>query len=271
MQNSVKISQSVDSHATRSVADKNAVGKNRYKRILIKLSGEALAGEGEYGIDSERVFSLANEVLEIHNFGMEIAIVVGGGNIFRGMKGAEKGIERATADYMGMLATIINALALQSACEKVGLFTRVQSAIEMHSIAEPYIRRRAVRHLEKKRIVIFAGGTGNPYFTTDTTASLRAVEVGCEVILKATKVDGVYSSDPKKDPTAKRFTKVSFNESMARKLKVMDQTALTMCSENNIPVVVFDIFKKGNLRELISGSEIGTLISNSEDVVFDGK
>ncbi len=244
---------------------------NRYKRILIKLSGEALAGEGEYGIDSERIFSLADEIKQIHEFGIEIAIVVGGGNIFRGMKGAEKGIERATADHMGMLATIINALALQAACEKIGLFTRVQSAIEMHSIAEPYIRRRAVRHLEKKRIVIFAGGTGNPYFTTDTTASLRAVETGCEVILKATKVDGVYSSDPKKDPAAKRYSKVSFNESMTRKLKVMDQTALTMCSENNIPIIVFDIFKKGNLRELISGSNIGTLISSSEDVIFDTK
>lgn len=269
----MKISQSVDSHATKSVVEMNldSDSRHRYKRILIKLSGEALAGEGEYGIDSERVFSLANEISEIHSFGIEIAIVVGGGNIFRGMKGAEKGIERATADYMGMLATIINALALQSACEKVGLFTRVQSAIEIHSIAEPYIRRRAVRHLEKKRIVIFAGGTGNPYFTTDSTAALRAVEVGCEVILKATKVDGVYSADPKKEKEAKRFTQVSFNESMKRKLQVMDQTALTMCSENNVPIIVFDIFKKGNLKELILGKEIGTLISSSEEVIFDGK
>lgn len=239
-----------------------------YKRILIKLSGEALAGEGEYGIDGNKTIALAKEIADIHRQNIEVAIVVGGGNIFRGIRGVEKGIERATADYMGMMATIMNALALQDACEKIGLYTRVQSAIEVNSIAEPYIRRRAVRHLEKKRIVIFAGGTGNPYFTTDTTASLRAVEVGCEVILKATKVDGVYTADPKLDKTARRYTNVSFSESIRKRLKVMDQTALSLCMENNMPIIVFDIFKQGNLADLISGKIVGTLISNSEEVNF---
>ncbi|MBK8394466.1 MAG: UMP kinase [Leptospiraceae bacterium] len=241
---------------------------NPYKRILIKLSGEALAGEGEYGIDGNKTSALAKEIFDIHKQNIEVAIVVGGGNIFRGIRGVEKGIERSTADYMGMMATIMNALALQDACEKIGLFTRVLSAIEVNSIAEPYIRRRAVRHLEKKRVVIFAGGTGNPYFTTDTTASLRAVEVGCEVILKATKVDGVYTSDPKKDKTAKRYSNISFSESISNRLKVMDQTALSLCMENDMPIIVFDIFKAGNLRDLISGKIVGTLISNSEEVKF---
>ncbi|MBP9887027.1 MAG: UMP kinase [Leptospiraceae bacterium] len=239
-----------------------------YKRILIKLSGEALAGEGEYGIDGNKTSALAKEIFDIHRQNIEVAIVVGGGNIFRGIRGVEKGIERSTADYMGMMATIMNALALQDACEKIGLFTRVLSAIEVNSIAEPYIRRRAVRHLEKKRVVIFAGGTGNPYFTTDTTASLRAVEVGCEVILKATKVDGVYTADPKLDKTAKRYASISFSESIKNRLKVMDQTALSLCMENNMPIIVFDIFKSGNLRDLISGKIVGTLISNSEEVKF---
>lgn len=242
-----------------------------YKRILIKLSGEALAGEGEYGINGERIQSLAKEIKEIHELGVEIAIVVGGGNIFRGVKGEETGIDRATADYMGMLATIMNGLALQAACENAGLFTRVQSAIEINSISEPYIRRRAVRHLEKGRIVIFAGGTGNPYFTTDTTASLRAVEVGCDIILKATKVDGVYTGDPKKDSSAKRFKKISFAESIKRRLKVMDQTALSLCMENDMPIIVFDIFKNGNLKALVEGNQVGTLISNTEEVVFENE
>lgn len=239
-----------------------------YKRILIKLSGEALAGEGEYGIDGNKTSALAKEIFDIHKQNIEVAIVVGGGNIFRGIRGVEKGIERSTADYMGMMATIMNALALQDACEKMGLFTRVLSAIEVNSIAEPYIRRRAVRHLEKKRVVIFAGGTGNPYFTTDTTASLRAVEVGCEVILKATKVDGVYTADPKIDKTAKRYASISFSESIRNRLKVMDQTALSLCMENNMPIIVFDIFKSGNLADLISRKTVGTLISNSEEVKF---
>jgi uridylate kinase len=252
--------------------DEEPAKRNKpFKRILIKLSGEALAGEGEYGIDGERISSLAKEILEIHKQNIEIAIVIGGGNIFRGVKGVETGIDRATADYMGMMATIMNGLALQAACEKVGLFTRVQSAIEINSIAEPYIRRRAVRHLEKKRVVIFAGGTGNPYFTTDTTASLRAVEVGCDVILKATKVDGVYSADPKKDLTAKRYIQISFSESIRHRLKVMDQTALSLCMENDMSIIVFDIFKKGNLKDLIEGKKIGTLISNLEEVVVEGE
>lgn len=248
------------------------MGSNpRFKRILIKLSGEALAGEGELGIDTNKTFSLAGQIKEVHDFGLQVAVVVGGGNMIRGETLAKSGMERATADYMGMLGTIMNALALQDACEKQGMFTRVLSAIEMKSVAEPYIRRRAVRHLEKNRVIIFAGGTGNPYFTTDTTASLRAVEVGCEVILKATKVDGVYTADPKKDPQAKRYLQVSFMESIKHRLKVMDSTALSLCMDNNMPIIVFDIFKQGNLKNLITGDPIGTLISNSEEVVLDGR
>jgi uridylate kinase len=240
--------------------------KTSFKRILIKLSGEALVGEGEFGIDGNKTSALAKEIQNIQKQDIEVAIVIGGGNIFRGIRGVEKGIDRVTADYMGMMATIMNALALQDSCEKMGLYTRVQSAIEINSIAEPYIRRRAVRHLQKKRIVIFAGGTGNPYFTTDTTAALRAVEIGAEVILKATKVDGVFTADPKLQPDAKRYNKISFTESIRKKLKVMDQTALTVCMENDMPIIVFDIFKADNLKELISGKKIGTLISNNEEV-----
>ncbi|MBM9545535.1 UMP kinase [Leptospira sp. 201903074] len=243
----------------------------RFKRILIKLSGEALAGEGELGIDTNKTFSVAGQIKEVHDLGLEVAVVVGGGNMIRGETLAKSGMDRATADYMGMLGTIMNGLALQDACEKQGMFTRVLSAIEMKSVAEPYIRRRAVRHLEKNRVIIFAGGTGNPYFTTDTTASLRAVEVGCEVILKATKVDGVYTADPKKDPSAKRYLEVSFMESIKHRLKVMDSTALSLCMDNNMPIIVFDIFKAGNLRKLIDGEPIGTLISNSEEVILDGR
>lgn len=240
-----------------------------YKRILIKLSGEALAGEGELGIDTNKTFSLAGEIAEVRAMGIEVALVVGGGNIVRGNTLAKSGMDRSTADYMGMLGTIMNALALQDACEKQGMFTRVLSAIEMKAVAEPYIRRRAIRHLEKGRVVIFAGGTGNPYFTTDTTASLRAVEIGCEVILKATKVDGVYTSDPKKNADAIRYKRVSFMESIKERLKVMDSTALSMCMDNNMPIIVFDIFKKGNLRALLEGADIGTLISNAEELVRD--
>ncbi|MEM7180027.1 MAG: UMP kinase [Spirochaetota bacterium] len=237
---------------------------------MIKISGEALApGEGQYGIDGEKVHSLASQIRSVHAMGIEVAIVVGGGNIFRGVTGVERGIDRATADYMGMMATIMNALALQDSCEKLGLFTRVQSAIEINSIAEPYIRRRAVRHLEKKRVVIFGGGIGSPYFTTDTTASLRAVEVGCDVILKATKVDGVYSDDPKKVQSAKRYKQISFQESIYRQLKVMDQTALSLCMENDMPIIVFDIFKAGNLQKLVEGMNVGTVISNTNEVLID--
>lgn len=243
----------------------------RFKRILIKISGEALAGEGELGIDTNKTFSLAGQIKEVHDLGLEVAVVVGGGNMIRGETLAKSGMDRATADYMGMLGTIMNGLALQDACEKQGMFTRVLSAIEMKSVAEPYIRRRAVRHLEKNRVIIFAGGTGNPYFTTDTTASLRAVEVGCEVILKATKVDGVYTADPKKDANAQRYLQVSFMESIKHRLKVMDSTALSLCMDNNMPIIVFDIFKAGNLRKLIDGEPIGTLISNTEEVILDGR
>ncbi|GBF50727.1 uridylate kinase [Leptospira ryugenii] len=248
------------------------MGSNpKYSRILIKLSGEALAGEGELGIDPNKTFSLAGQIKSVYDMGVQVAVVVGGGNMIRGETLAKSGMDRSTADYMGMLGTIMNALALQDACEKQGMYTRVLSAIEMKAVAEPYIRRRAVRHLEKKRVIIFAGGTGNPYFTTDTTASLRAVEVGCEVILKATKVDGVYTADPKKDPNAVRYKQVSFMESIKRRLKVMDSTALSLCMDNNMPIIVFDIFKAGNLKSLVGGETIGTLISNSEDVIEDGR
>ncbi|MDH5656841.1 MAG: UMP kinase [Spirochaetia bacterium] len=235
-----------------------------YKRILLKLSGEAFSDPGVLGINFERVKIIAEQVKECHEMGVEVAVVIGAGNLFRGQKAAESGMDRATADYMGMMATVLNALALQDACEKLGMITRVQSAIQINSIAENYIRRRAMRHLEKNRIVIFAAGTGNPYFTTDTAASLRAVEVGCQVILKATKVDGVYDADPKLKSDAKRFIRVSFMESIQQRLKVMDSTAIALCMDNNLPIIVFDIFKQGNLKGLLKGDKVGTLISNDE-------
>ncbi|MBE7438531.1 MAG: UMP kinase [Spirochaetales bacterium] len=235
-----------------------------YQRILLKLSGESLTESGKTGIDQRRVDAIAEEIRICHRSGIRVAVVIGGGNIFRGMAAASGGMERATADYMGMLATVINALALQESCERVDLITRVQSAIEMKSICEGYIRRKAMRHLEKNRIVIFAGGTGNPYFTTDTTAALRAVEVSCQVILKATKVDGVYDSDPVKDPAARRFARIGFAESIKRRLRVMDQTALTLCMENQMPIIVFDIFKSGNLQRLLAGETVGTTIDGRD-------
>lgn len=237
-----------------------------YRRILLKLSGESFTTRGTTGIQFDLVSEVAQQIRLCQKAGIAVAVVIGGGNILRGQAAAEAGMDRATADYMGMLGTMINALALQDACEKAGLITRVQSAIEMKQVAEPYIRRKAIRHLEKNRIVIFAGGTGNPYFTTDTTAALRAVEVGCHVIIKATKVDGVYDSDPVKNPNAQRFQRISFMESIQRRLKVMDSTALTLCMENNMPIIVFDIFKKDNLQKLISGEDIGTLISQQEGI-----
>jgi uridylate kinase len=243
-------------------------GNLPYKRILLKLSGEAFSTPGVNGINFDRVKIIAEQIKDCHDAGVEVAVVIGAGNLFRGQKAAESGMDRATADYMGMMATIINALALQDACEKQGLVTRVQSAIQIQSIAENYIRRRAMRHLEKNRIVIFGGGTGNPYFTTDTAASLRAVEVGCQVILKATKVDGVYEADPVKEPSAKRFTKVSYMETIQRRLKVMDSAALALCMDNNMPIIVFDIFKNGNLKQLISGEHVGTMISSDEGNVY---
>lgn len=233
----------------------------KYKRIILKISGEALAGNEEFGLDGTTLNTIAEEVREISDMGVEIAIVVGGGNIWRGVKGSEeKGIERANADYMGMLATSINALALQGAFEKQGLDTRVMSAIEMRQIAEPYIRRRAIRHLEKKRIVIFAAGTGNPYFSTDTTAALRAAEIDAEVILMAKKVDGVYSADPNKDKTAVKYDQLSFIEVLNNGLKVMDSTAASLCMDNDIKIIVFNLTQKGNIYKAITGEQIGTII-----------
>lgn len=240
-----------------------------YTRILLKLSGESFSKRGETGIDPALVMRVAEQVRICHRQGINVAVVIGGGNILRGGVAAEGGMDRATADYMGMLGTVINALALQDACEKIGLITRVQSAIEMKAVAEGYIRRKAMRHLEKNRIVIFAGGTGNPYFTTDTTAALRATEVSCQVILKATKVDGVYDKDPFKNEGAKRFKRISFFDSLQKQLKVMDATALALCMENNIPIIVFDIFKEGNLERLINGDDIGTLISSNPGVEYE--
>lgn len=235
-----------------------------YKRILLKLSGESFSIPGKNGIDFDRVRVVAEQIKLVQEHGIQVAVVIGGGNIFRGQAAEESGMDRVTADYMGMLATVMNGMALQNALETLNLITRVQSAIEMKSIAEPFIRRKAMRHLEKERIVIFAGGTGNPYFTTDTTAALRATEIGCEVILKATKVDGVYDADPKKNLEAKRFKHISYMDSIQRRLKVMDSTALALCMENEIPIIVFDIFEEGSLNGLIEGKDIGTLISSKD-------
>ncbi|GMT99855.1 UMP kinase [Corallococcus caeni] len=238
-----------------------------YKRILLKLSGEALMGEGKYGIHPPTLTRIAEEVAELSRTGLEIALVIGGGNIFRGVAGATEGMDRASADYMGMLATCINSMALQDALEKQGLKTRVQSAIKMEQIAEPYIRRRAVRHLEKGRVVIFAAGTGNPYFTTDTAASLRAMEINAQVILKATKVDGVYNADPKKDPTAKRYRTLTYMDVLKQNLNVMDSTAISLCMDNKLPIIVFDLGTRGNIQRAVTGhGEFGTVVGASETV-----
>ena len=231
-----------------------------YKRILLKLSGEALAGQQGYGIDPDVINAIASEVREVVRLGVQVALVIGGGNIFRGLAASSAGMDRASADYMGMLATVMNSLAMQDALEKHEVVTRVQSAIEMQEIAEPYIRRRAVRHLEKGRVVIFGAGTGNPFFTTDTAASLRAAEIGAEVILKATKVDGVYSADPAKDPTAVRYQQLTYLEVLKRGLQVMDSTATSLCMDNNLPIIVFDLNCRGNIRKVVCGEPIGTLI-----------
>jgi uridylate kinase len=232
----------------------------RFKRVLLKLSGEALMGDARYGISPATLTGIANEVKDVRALDVEIALVIGGGNIFRGVSGATQGMDRASADYMGMLATVINALAMQDALEKIGVHTRVMSAIEMQQVAEPYIRRRAVRHLEKGRVVIFAAGTGNPYFTTDTAASLRAMEINAEAIFKATKVDGIYTADPKKDPNAKRYKTLSYLDVLKDELKVMDSTAISLCMDNNLPIVVFDLTRPGNIVKVISGDDIGTLV-----------
>ena len=232
-----------------------------YKRILLKLSGEAMMGSQEHGIDAEMCASLATQVQEICNLGVSVALVVGGGNIFRGQVASKRfGLDRSVADYMGMLATVLNGLALQNALEKTGVPTRVMSAIEMRSVAEPYLRRRALRHLEKKRVVIFVAGTGNPYFTTDTTAALRAAEIDADVILKATKVDGVYSADPVLDPAAVKYEELKFIEVLNRNLKVMDSTAISMCMDNNLPIVVFNLLKPGNIKKAVLGEHIGTIV-----------
>lgn len=233
----------------------------KFKRVLLKISGEALQGAQGYGIDPETVEDIALQLKEVRAMGVELAVVVGGGNIFRGGIAEKGGMDRTAGDYMGMLATVINGMALQDALERKGVFTRVQTAIAMAQIAEPYIRRRAIRHLEKGRIVILAGGTGNPYFTTDTTAALRAVELECDVILKATKVDGIYTADPKKVKDAKRFTKIKYIDVLNKGLKVMDATAITLCMDNNLPIIVFDLLKKGNIRRAVSGENIGTIVS----------
>jgi uridylate kinase len=233
----------------------------KYSRILLKLSGEALGGQARLNICPQAVRDMAQQIREVRDLGVQVVVVVGGGNIFRGLSGSERGIERATGDYMGMLATVINALALQDALEKIGVATRVQSAISMAQVAEGFIRRRAVRHLEKGRVVIFGGGTGNPYFSTDTTAALRANEIGAEVVLKATKVDGIYDSDPKKNPKAKRYARIRYVEALQKQLKVMDSTAFSLCMDNKMPIIVFDLFRPHNLKRVVMGEPVGTLVT----------
>jgi len=236
----------------------------KYKRILLKLSGEALMGDKSTSFDPfnpQIIEQYANDIKEVVDLGVQVAIVIGGGNIYRGMNEAESGIERAHGDYMGMLATMINGMAMQAMLERIGVYTRLQSAIKMEQVAEPYIRRKAMRHLEKGRVVIFGGGTGNPYFTTDTAGSLRAIEMKADVILKGTRVDGIYTADPEKDATATKFSTISFEECISRNLKVMDMTAFTLCMENKLPIIVFDMNKPGNLLNLVAGKKVGTLVS----------
>jgi len=234
--------------------------KIQYKRVLLKISGEVLTGEGNYGIDPQVIQEIAQEIKEVKTLRVDVAIVIGGGNIFRGVAASSKGMDRVSADYMGMLATVLNGIALQDALEKVGVQTRVQTAIEMRELAEPYIRRKAIRHLEKGRVVIFAGGTGNPYFTTDTTASLRAMEIGAEVILKATKVDGIYNTDPLLDKRAKKYNELTYLDVLKKQLKIMDATAISLCMDHQIPIIVFSLKKKGNIKRVILGEKIGTKV-----------
>jgi len=238
---------------------------SRFRRVLLKISGEALMGEADYGIDYEAARRIANDVKAVHGLGVEVCLVIGGGNIFRGVSGATVGMDRASADYMGMLATVINALAMQSALEGVGVPTRVQSAIPMASVCEPYIRRRAMRHMQKGRIVIFAAGTGNPFFTTDTTAALRAAEMVCDCLLKGTQVDGVYADDPKRNPKAERYERLTFHDVLARDLKVMDASAISLARENGIPILVFSIHEAGAFADVLSGEGASTLIDNGEE------
>ena len=237
-----------------------SVEKPAYTRVLLKLSGEALMGDQGFGVDPVTANQIAKEIGEIQQLGVQTGVVIGGGNLFRGVAASTRGMDRATADYMGMLATVINALALQDALEQLGVTTRVTTAIEMRAVAEPFIRRRAIRHLEKGRVVVFAAGTGNPYFTTDTAAALRAMEMRAEVILKGTKVDGIYTADPKLDPTAERYERISYLQVIERSLKVMDATAITLCMDNKLPIVVFDLLREGNLRRVIMGEAVGTTV-----------
>ncbi len=240
---------------------KTSASKLKYRRVMLKLSGEALLGPRAHGISPETCDAIAQEIKEVKELDIELAIVIGGGNIFRGIAGTKHGLDRTTGDYMGMLATVINALALQDSLEKHGVSTRVQSAIEMRAVAEPFIRRRALRHLEKGRVVIFAAGTGSPYFSTDTTAALRASEMDADVLLKATKVDGVYTADPQKDPKAKRYDHMKYMDAIKNRLSVMDSTAFSLCMDNKIPIIVFDLFQRGNIKRVLQGERIGTLVS----------
>ncbi len=234
----------------------------KYRRILLKLSGEALGGQGSYGIDPRRAEDIAERVSQVRQLGVDVAIVIGAGNVWRGRTGLDRGMDRATADYMGMIATVMNALALMDAMERLGLVTRVQSAVEMRAVAEPYIRRRAIRHLEKGRVVILGGGTGNPYFSTDTAAALRAMEIGADVLIKATKVDGVYDSDPLTHPDAVRFDRLTYMETINRRLEVMDSTAITLCMDNHLPILVLNLWQPDVLRQAIFGAPVGTLVSD---------
>lgn len=236
----------------------------KYRRILLKLSGEALAGPAGFGVDPERAEDIAMRVKDVHALGVDVAIVIGAGNLWRGRSGLDRGMDRATADYMGMLATVMNALALMDAMERMGLYTRVQSAVEMHAVAEPYIRRRAIRHLEKGRVVILGGGTGNPYFSTDTAAALRAMEIGADVLIKATKVDGVYDSDPLKNPAAIRFDQLSYMETINRRLQVMDSTAISLCMDNNLPILVLNLWNPEDLKGALYGEKVGTLVTDKD-------
>ncbi|PJF31523.1 MAG: UMP kinase [Candidatus Thermofonsia Clade 1 bacterium] len=233
----------------------------RYKRILLKLSGEALSGAGGTGIDPDQAAFMARRVKSVHQLGVQVGIVIGAGNLWRGKIGVERGMDQSTADYMGMIATVMNALALRDALEREGITTRVQTAIEMNKVAEPYIRLRAIRHLEKNRVVIISGGTGNPYFTTDTAAALRAMEIGAELLIKATKVDGIYDSDPKKNPNARRYDRLTYQEAIAKRLEVMDMTAFTLCMDNNLPILVLDFWREGMLEAAVMGESVGTLVT----------
>jgi len=243
-----------------TMAKKAASKKTKFRRILLKLSGEALQGQLGYGVDPKVARSVAEQIQEVYAWGVDVACVIGAGNFFRGLQASQAGMDRSTADYIGMLATVMNSMVLQDALEKIGVPTRVQSAIHIQELVEPYIRRRAMRHLEKRRVVIFAGGTGNPYFTTDTAAVLRAVEIGADVILKATKVDGIYTSDPMKNKTAKRYESLPYIEVLKKNLRVMDATAISLCMENDLPLVVFDLTRHGNIRRVVAGEKIGTMV-----------